>query len=197
MEEYIKLGEEKAHRRGKVYNWETATYVFNDELTYEKALSYEPMVSSLNNKKIDIRISFDESDDEDYTVIFDKNSFSYKIIYVNDLKMDSENNNEKVNMPSFPSPKPTISDFDDLNFPKDFKNEFPAIVYNDALTSKLDSSTESVEISHRIDEFDLKTKTSLSEYVEEEQNVMYLNDLFPFNINYPDDLESDEQLITP
>ncbi|GJR56274.1 hypothetical protein Tco_1406795 [Tanacetum coccineum] len=26
MEEYIRLEEEKAHRRGKVYNWETATY---------------------------------------------------------------------------------------------------------------------------------------------------------------------------
>ncbi|GKA69109.1 hypothetical protein Tco_0775173 [Tanacetum coccineum] len=26
MEEYIKLEEEKAHRRGRVFNWETATY---------------------------------------------------------------------------------------------------------------------------------------------------------------------------
>ncbi|GJZ26986.1 hypothetical protein Tco_0571239 [Tanacetum coccineum] len=26
MEEYIRLEEEKGHRRGKVYNWETATY---------------------------------------------------------------------------------------------------------------------------------------------------------------------------
>ncbi|GKB79655.1 hypothetical protein Tco_0946550 [Tanacetum coccineum] len=59
MEEYIKLEEEKARRRGKVYNWETATYgriwyddddhdlgsvetefpaiVFNDTLTPEVA----------------------------------------------------------------------------------------------------------------------------------------------------------------
>ncbi|GJS92114.1 hypothetical protein Tco_0774750 [Tanacetum coccineum] len=65
MEEYIRLEEEKARRRGKVYNWKTAMYgkiwydddihdlrsvetefpaiVFNDELTYEKALSYEPI----------------------------------------------------------------------------------------------------------------------------------------------------------
>ncbi|GJR77463.1 hypothetical protein Tco_0089828 [Tanacetum coccineum] len=214
MEEYIRLEEEKARRRGKVYNWETATYgkiwydddihdlrsvetefpaiVFNDELTSEKALSCEPTVSSLNNNKIDFRISFDESDDEDYTVIFDKNSFSYKIISVNDLKTDSENDNEKVNMPSFPSPEPTVSYFDDLDFLKDFENEFPAIIYNDALTSKLDSSTEPVEIPHRIDEFDLKTETSLSECDEEEQNAVYFNDLFPFNIIYPDDLESDK-----
>ncbi|GKF52115.1 hypothetical protein Tco_0148582, partial [Tanacetum coccineum] len=61
MEEYIRLEEEKARRRGKVYNWETATYgkiwdnkdvhdlrsveteflaiVFNDTLTSEAALS--------------------------------------------------------------------------------------------------------------------------------------------------------------
>ncbi|GKG15369.1 hypothetical protein Tco_0357692, partial [Tanacetum coccineum] len=61
MEEYIRLEEEKDHRRGKVYNWETAKYdkiwydedvhdlrsvetefpaiVFNDKLTFEEALS--------------------------------------------------------------------------------------------------------------------------------------------------------------
>ncbi|GJS02081.1 hypothetical protein Tco_0318589 [Tanacetum coccineum] len=26
MEEYIRLDEEKAHKRGKVFNWQTATY---------------------------------------------------------------------------------------------------------------------------------------------------------------------------
>ncbi|GJW76926.1 hypothetical protein Tco_0138608, partial [Tanacetum coccineum] len=108
--------------------------VVNDALTFEVTLSYEPTVSSLNDNKIDFRISFDESDDEDYTVIYDKNSFSYKIISVNNLKTDSENDNDKVNMPSFPSPKPTVSCFDDLDFFSDFANEFPAIVYNDALS---------------------------------------------------------------
>ncbi|GJW51606.1 hypothetical protein Tco_0092957 [Tanacetum coccineum] len=66
IEEYIRLEEEKAHRRGKVYNWKTATYgkiwdnedvhdlrsvetefpaiVFNDTLTSEAALSCEPTV---------------------------------------------------------------------------------------------------------------------------------------------------------
>ncbi|GJW06137.1 hypothetical protein Tco_1568560 [Tanacetum coccineum] len=89
MEEYIRLEEEKARRRGKVYNWETATYgkirddedvhdlrsvetefsaiVFNDAFTSEVTSSYEPTVSPLNDNKIDFRISFDESDDEDYT----------------------------------------------------------------------------------------------------------------------------------
>ncbi|GJS79657.1 hypothetical protein Tco_0729538 [Tanacetum coccineum] len=143
IEEYIRLEEEKACKSGKVYNWETATYaiVLNDALTSEATLSCEPTVSSLNDNEIDFRISFDESDDEDYTVIYDENSFSYKIIYVNNLKMDSENDN-KVNMPLFPTPEPEISYSNDLDFFKDFENEFPAIVYNDALTSKLDFLTE-------------------------------------------------------
>ncbi|GKF44349.1 hypothetical protein Tco_0130901, partial [Tanacetum coccineum] len=87
MEECIRLEEEKARRRGKVYNWEIATYgkiwdnedvhdlgsveteflaiAFNDTLTSEATLSYEPTVSSLNYE-IDFKISFDESDDEDF-----------------------------------------------------------------------------------------------------------------------------------
>ncbi|GJV82068.1 putative reverse transcriptase domain-containing protein [Tanacetum coccineum] len=158
IEEYIRLEEEKAQKHGKVFNWETAKYgkiwydedihdlrsvetefpaiAFNDEVSSEKTLSCEPTVSSLNDEN-DFRLSFDDSDDEDYTVIFDKNSFSYKKISSNDLKTDSENDNEKV-MPSLPSPEPTFSCFDDLDFFKDFENEFPAIVYNDAQTSKLD-----------------------------------------------------------
>ncbi|GJU41103.1 hypothetical protein Tco_1194060 [Tanacetum coccineum] len=90
MEEFIRLEEEKAFRHGKVYNWETAMYgkiwydedfydlrsvetefpsiVFNDELSSEKTFSCEPTVSSLNQNEIDFRISFDESDDEDYMV---------------------------------------------------------------------------------------------------------------------------------
>ncbi|GJZ10713.1 hypothetical protein Tco_0545472 [Tanacetum coccineum] len=213
MKEYIRLEEEKAHRHGKVYNWETATcgkiwdnkdvhdlgsvetefpaIVFNDTLTSEAALSCEPTVSSLNNDEIDFRISFDKSDDEDCMVIFDKNSFSYKIISVNDLKIDSENDNDKVNMPLLPSPEPTVSYFDDLDFFKDFENKFSAIVYNDAQTSKSDLLTEPISNPQHIDEFDLKDETSLSECDEEEQNVLNFNDLFPFNVIYPDELKTD------
>ncbi|GJU78330.1 hypothetical protein Tco_1275400 [Tanacetum coccineum] len=154
-------------------------------------LSCKPTVSSLNNE-IDFRVSFDDSDDEDYTVIFDKNSFSYKIIFVNDLKTNSENDNEKVNMPSFHPPKPTVSSFDDLDFFKDFENEFLAIVYNDALTSKSDFLTEpTISIQH-IDEFNLKDETSLSECDEEEQNALYFNNVFLFNVIYLDDSKLDK-----
>nr|GEW69721.1 hypothetical protein [Tanacetum cinerariifolium] len=102
LEEYIRLEEENARKRGKVFNWETAKYgkiwydkdihdlrsieteflaiVFNDTLTSEAKLLREPTVSSLNDE-IDFRVSFDDSDDEDYTIVFDKNSFSYKKFY--------------------------------------------------------------------------------------------------------------------
>ncbi|GJV37627.1 hypothetical protein Tco_1410104 [Tanacetum coccineum] len=214
MEEYIRLEEEKTHRSGKVFNWETATYgriwcnedvhslkfveiefpaiVFDDAFTSEVTHSCEPTVSSLNYDEIDFRISFDESDDEDYTVIFDKKSFSYKIISANDLKTNSENDNDKVNIPSFPSPKPTVNYLDDLDFFKDFENEFPAIVYNDALMSKSDFLTEPAMSPQHIDEFDLKDEPSLSECDEEEQNVLYFNDLFLFNVVYPEDSKSDK-----
>nr|GEV11107.1 hypothetical protein [Tanacetum cinerariifolium] len=94
MEEYIWLEEEKARRNGKVYNWKTSTYgkiwynkdvhdlrsietefpaiVFDDKFTSDVTPSYEPTVGLFNDKKIDFRISLDESDDEDYTVIFDE-----------------------------------------------------------------------------------------------------------------------------
>ncbi|GKD24964.1 hypothetical protein Tco_1231178, partial [Tanacetum coccineum] len=181
MEEYMRLQEEKAHR---------CAIVFNDTLTSEATPLCDPTVSSLNNNEIDLIISFDESDDEDCMVIFDKNSFSYKIIYVNDLKTYSENDNDKVNMPLLPSPEPTVSYFDDLEYFTDFKKEFPAIVYNDAQTSKLDFLTEPTLSPQHIDEFNLKDETSLSECDEEEQNVIYFNDLFPFNVIYPDDSKS-------
>ncbi|GJV63020.1 hypothetical protein Tco_1473848 [Tanacetum coccineum] len=149
MEEYIRLEEEKDRRRGKVYNWETATYgkIWYDEdvhdlnsveteflaIVFNDTLMSEPTVSSPNNNEIDFRISFDESDDEDYT--------------------------------------PMVSCFDDLDFFNGFENEFPAIVYNDALTSKLDFLTEPTISTQHIEEFNLKDETSLSECDEEEENV--------------------------
>nr|GEU94245.1 hypothetical protein [Tanacetum cinerariifolium] len=171
MEEYIRLEEEKAQRHGRTFNWQTVTYgkmeyckdkddsfmnfetkypviVFDD--TSNATLLCKPRVSPLNNNKIDFKISFDESEDEDYMVIFNKNSFSFKIIYVHNFKMDSKNDNDKVNMPSFPSPEPTVSYFDDLDFLKDFEKEFSAIVYNDTLTSKLDFLTEPTDAIRRI-----------------------------------------------
>ncbi|GKG19157.1 hypothetical protein Tco_0376256 [Tanacetum coccineum] len=95
-------------------------------------------------------------------------------------------------MPLFPSPELTVNCFDNLDFFKDFKNEFPVIVYNDALPSKSNFLTEPTLSPQHIDEFDLKDETSLFEYDEVEQNILYFNDLFPFNIIYPDNLKPDK-----
>ncbi|GJR16952.1 hypothetical protein Tco_0965479 [Tanacetum coccineum] len=58
MEEYIRLTEEKARKRRKVLNWETAKY--------GETISCEPM-SSYVTDEIDLKISFDDSDNGDYT----------------------------------------------------------------------------------------------------------------------------------
>ncbi|GJR98551.1 hypothetical protein Tco_0270725 [Tanacetum coccineum] len=66
--------------------------------------------------------------------------------------------------------------------------EFPSIVFNDTLTSEAALSCEPTHI----DEFDLKDETSLSKCDEEEQNVLNFNDLFPFNVIYPNDSKSNK-----
>ncbi|GJX07025.1 hypothetical protein Tco_0194957 [Tanacetum coccineum] len=162
MEEYIRLEVEKAQRQGRTFDWKTARYgkteyyeneddsftnlkteypaIFFDDIS-DAALSCKPTVSPLDNNEIDFNISFDESDDDDYKIVFEENSFSCKIISVDNLKTDSENENDKINIPSSSSPEPTIGYFDDLDFLKDFENEFPSIVYND-LKSKSDLLNE-------------------------------------------------------
>ncbi|GJX93347.1 hypothetical protein Tco_0347933 [Tanacetum coccineum] len=105
--------------------------------------------------------------------------------------MDLENDNEKV-MLSLTLPEHAVSYLDDLDFFKDFENEFPIIVYNDALTSKSDLLTEPNLNPQHVDEFDLNDETSLFEYDEEEQNILYFNDLFPFNIIHLGDLKSEK-----
>ncbi|GJS90079.1 hypothetical protein Tco_0772715 [Tanacetum coccineum] len=92
MEEYIKLEEGKARRRGRVFNWETTTYgkikvdddlddlryvetkfpaiVIDNAFAPQDALLCKSQVSTPVNDEIDFRISFDESDDEDYTIIY-------------------------------------------------------------------------------------------------------------------------------
>nr|GFA15218.1 hypothetical protein [Tanacetum cinerariifolium] len=188
MEEYIRLEEEKERRRSKVHNWETATYgktCYDEDVHDLRSVETEFLAIVFNDT-----ISFDESDYEDYTVICDKNSFSYKIIFVDDLKTDSKNDNDKVNMPSFPTSEPMVGYFNDFDSFKDFEKEFPAIAYNDALTSKFDFSPEPTISPQHIDEFNLKNESSLSKCDGEEQIVIYFKDKFPFYVIYPDDLSA-------
>ncbi|GJS56911.1 hypothetical protein Tco_0651695 [Tanacetum coccineum] len=149
MEEYIRLEEEKARRHGQTFNWQTATY--------------SKMKYCINEDD-----SFTNLEIEYPAIVFDNTS---------DATLSCEPTNDKVNMPSSPSPEPTIGYIDDLDFFKDFKNKFPTIAYND-LKSKSDPLVEPSVSSQHIDKFE----TSLSEYDEEEQNVLYFNDSFPLDV---------------
>ncbi|GJY17380.1 hypothetical protein Tco_0388871, partial [Tanacetum coccineum] len=171
---------------------EFPSIVIDDAFAPHDTLLYKYQVSTTVNDEIDFRISFDEFDDEDYIIICDKNLFSYKIISVNNLKTDLENDNEKAGVLSFLPPKPTTSYIDDLDFFNDFENEFSAIVYNVAQTSKSDLLTEPILSTQHIDEFNLNDETSFPKYDEEEQIVLYFNDLFPFHVIHPNDLKSNE-----
>ncbi|GJS39308.1 hypothetical protein Tco_0564351 [Tanacetum coccineum] len=182
MEEYIKLEKEKARRHGRTFNWQTATFekviypedkddcftdfetkfpaiVFDNTLTSDTALMCAPTVSPPNENMIDFRLSLDESDDEDYT--------------------DSEN--DEILKPS-PS-EPTVDYLDDLDYFNDFENEFPAIVYNDSLTSKPDLEIEPPVSSEHVS----KSETSLSEYDEVEQNILHFSNSSPLDEIFPND----------
>ncbi|GJT90829.1 ribonuclease H-like domain-containing protein [Tanacetum coccineum] len=152
MEEYIRIEEEKARRRGKVYSWETTAYGkiwYNEDVHDLRSVETEFPATVLNDA------------------------------LTSEVTLSCE-------------PTPTVSYFDDLNYFKDFEKEFPTIVYNDALTSKLDFLTKPTVSPQHIDEFNLKDETLLSECDEEEQNVLNFNDLFPFNVIYPNISKSDK-----
>ncbi|GKA40399.1 hypothetical protein Tco_0732992 [Tanacetum coccineum] len=202
MEEYIRLEEEKAQRHGRTFNLQTTTFgkvesykdeddcfidfeiefpaiVFDNTLTSDTTLLCAPTVIPPNKNKIDFRISLDESDDEDYTVIFDENSFSYKIISVNDLKKDLEN--DEILKPS--SPELTVNCLDDLDYFKDFENEFLVIVYNNGLTSKSDLKVKPHVNSGHINKFE----TSLFKYDEEGRNALHVTFLDNLKTNKDSD----------
>ncbi|GKB52138.1 hypothetical protein Tco_0902891 [Tanacetum coccineum] len=74
--------------------------VYNDALTSELEISCEPTVSPQHNDKVNWKIekSLSDSDDENYTVIYDNDSFSYKIFNVDDLELDMGNGDDKIDI---------------------------------------------------------------------------------------------------
>nr|GEV31751.1 hypothetical protein [Tanacetum cinerariifolium] len=122
MAEYFQLEEEKARRCGPKFKWETATYgkvgyfedidyfndfeneflaiVYKDALTSEPEVSFEPMVSNHHAIKVDFDFKIPLSDfvDEIYTVIYDNDSFSYKIFDVDGLNLDMGNGDDKIDI---------------------------------------------------------------------------------------------------
>ncbi|GJW71397.1 hypothetical protein Tco_0128314 [Tanacetum coccineum] len=123
MEEYIQLMADKTRGRDQKFNWETATYgkvycedldsftdfetdfpaiVYNDASTSNQNVSSKPTVSIYNAIKadIDFHISFSDSKDKDYTFIYNKDSSSYKLNPVNDLKPEPANEHAEINTES-------------------------------------------------------------------------------------------------
>ncbi|GKE17854.1 hypothetical protein Tco_1425431, partial [Tanacetum coccineum] len=174
IEEYIRLQEEKALSRGETFNWQIAMY---GKMEYCE----------------DEDDCFTNFESEFPAIVLDNTmiprealSWEPTVSPLNDNKIDF-----KVSFDEFDDEDytPEVSYSNDLDFFKDFENEFPAIVYNDALMSKSDFLTEHIISPQKIDEFN--NETSLPECDGNEQNVLYFNDLLPFNVIYPDDLNSD------
>ncbi|GKE01326.1 hypothetical protein Tco_1389309 [Tanacetum coccineum] len=122
MEEYIQYETEKALRNGKIYNWETTTYgkimyvedindlrffetkfsaiVYDDPLSLKLGFSSEPTVSPQHVDEINLKnkTSLSENDDEEYNVISYNDLFPFNIIYVNDSKLDMDNDDDKIDI---------------------------------------------------------------------------------------------------
>ncbi|GJS16616.1 hypothetical protein Tco_0411088 [Tanacetum coccineum] len=80
---------------------------------------------------------------------------------------------------------------EDVHYLRFFETKFPTIVYNDALASKSDLSSEPTISPQHVNEISLNNETPLSEYDHAEYNVISNNELFPFNIFFVDDSKSD------
>ncbi|GJT23908.1 hypothetical protein Tco_0893845 [Tanacetum coccineum] len=94
MEEYVQRKTERALKNAIAYD---------DALTSKLEFSYEPTVSPQHVDEVNWKIetSLSESDDENYTIIYDNDLFSYKIVYANDLKLDIENGDDKIDIKQF------------------------------------------------------------------------------------------------
>ncbi|GJU45479.1 reverse transcriptase domain-containing protein [Tanacetum coccineum] len=86
--------------RLRFFEKEFPTIVYNEALTSELEISFEPTVSRHNVDEVNWKmyISLSESDDEDYIVIYDKDSFSYKIFSASDSKLDKDNDDDKIDI---------------------------------------------------------------------------------------------------
>ncbi|GKB73417.1 hypothetical protein Tco_0934829 [Tanacetum coccineum] len=125
MEEYVQYKTEKALRNGKTYNWETTMYgkiryvddindlrifktkfsaiVCADALTSElefSEFSSEPTVSPQYVDEVNLKneTSFSEYDDEEYNVISYNDLFPFNIFSINDSKLDTDKDDDKINI---------------------------------------------------------------------------------------------------
>ncbi|GJU98284.1 hypothetical protein Tco_1327555 [Tanacetum coccineum] len=69
----------------------------------------------------------------------------------------------------------------DIHYLRFVEEEFPAIVYNDALASKSDFLSEPTISPQHVDEVNLKNETLLSEYDDEKYKMLSYNDILLTN----------------
>ncbi|GJY01259.1 hypothetical protein Tco_0359411 [Tanacetum coccineum] len=130
MEEYVQYESEKALRKGKVYNWETTMYgkiswrldddnindlrifetrfpaiVYDDALTFESCFLSETTVSPQHVDELIWKneTSLSEYDDEKYNVISYNDLFLFNIIFADELKLDTDNDDDEIDtkIPSY------------------------------------------------------------------------------------------------
>nr|GEV25052.1 hypothetical protein [Tanacetum cinerariifolium] len=81
MAEYIQLEEEKAHRRGQEYNWETATYGkiwYDEDIYYLRSFEKEFLAIVYNDALTsEPKVSFDF--ENEYPTIVYNNSLTFEL----------------------------------------------------------------------------------------------------------------------
>ncbi|GKC22382.1 hypothetical protein Tco_1024532, partial [Tanacetum coccineum] len=149
---------------------EFSAIVFNDKLTSEEALSCEPMVSPLNDNEIDFRISFDKSDDEDYTnefpAIVYNDALTSKLDFlteptVSPQHIDEFNLKDETSLSECDEEEQNVFDFNDLF-------SFNVICPNDSKLDK-DNDDDKVDIKHS--SRDLSVKPLPDDLAEKKLNI--------------------------
>ncbi|GJV19914.1 ribonuclease H-like domain-containing protein [Tanacetum coccineum] len=81
--------------------------------------------------------------------------------------------------------------FKDIDYFKDFENEFPAIVYKDALTSELKVSSEPTVSAHHVKKVDFNFVISFDESDDEDYTFTYDKNSFSYKLVSVNDSKSD------
>ncbi|GKA16822.1 hypothetical protein Tco_0696659 [Tanacetum coccineum] len=151
MKKYVQFETERALRNGKVYNWKTTTYgkiwydedvhylrfvetkfpaiVYNDAFASKSGFSSEPAVSPQHVDEVNLKYetSLSEYHDEEYNVISFNDLFSFNIYYVNDSKLHTDNDDDKINVKQF-SRDISIKPLPNIIRPSERKDEFGGMV---------------------------------------------------------------------
>ncbi|GKD79037.1 hypothetical protein Tco_1341658 [Tanacetum coccineum] len=89
--------------------------VFKDASMPKPESPRELTISTLYTHEIefDFKMSYEESDDEDYTFIYDEDSFSYKLVPIDELKSDSQGFHSDIDI-RIPSEDFPVNSFNDV-----------------------------------------------------------------------------------